>query len=509
MPADPPPLRWFLRRYGANEEKVDYTFEDLGIAGATQELVNQGVDTCTLRFAGLRPAGVDLLVAGGWATVFGGSLAWFSGRVAPPQRGADGRSERSALVLRGPWYDLGRHVYMAPGAYIVNPPQAGADGVIASLPFAPVKGSAISSNLLLAKDQNGTLIDGMQVVRRALAYGLKAGAWFQLGSLPATLPIPAEAIRDRTVADVLRSCVRWSPSLAVFFDHRTLPPTLHMVPRADLPAVSFAAGDEGTVANVAVSARPDQVIPGVCVQYVRQFTQQPQIQIDATAAAPVVVVAPVKARPVVDLTGTFVPSNGPGINSGDSHFVPSTSDPGSGGFGTGASFVRGPDGLQSVNGSGGFRRYTPNFVNGQLVDNVGYLAAPPPAATDPAPAAPTVPPASVSQAPAFMFSSIEYEVAGLPFLATGEIVAKLGALVLTVELATSLTGKEITPKTSPSVRFSPVRAPCGVSGTRTPAPRATPAAPAAPTTARCRWGRPGSSPRWPPRTAPASTTPSP
>ncbi len=278
------------------------TFADAGIATASRKLVNQGVDTCEIKFAGSRPSFIAPLSSGSVVRImrddydgyFGHTEdfssnphGWFVGTVIAPKRAIAGNSESASLVLNGPWWQLAQIVYQQQGLFyapvgtttlsgdtvIDTPegPKVSFGDTVVTLSPAPVV--MLSSDIILTQAQaEGVPMSAADTLADALAYALAKGARFTVGTLPADQPIPSEQTTDPTVADMLKKVLRWLPSVTAWFDYTQDPPALNFAARADRAPITLAmGGDSPQVAQATIQARPDLVLPGVRLQFLRRL----------------------------------------------------------------------------------------------------------------------------------------------------------------------------------------------------------------------------------------------
>lgn len=268
----------------------------LGVRDATRRLVNQGVDTCTLSLAGMRPPYSGYFASGQVIRLLrddhdgqGGTtnpVGWFTGRIVAPQRSANGNSEASSVVLNGPWWDLANVVYRQVGLYFSAMSETDATDAITDAGDGPVvqpgmvsitlSGSAapqLSSSVLLTQGNDTAIpLDGRDTITGAIAYAMSKGARLVAGTIAVDQAIPAESLTDPTCADCIRRVLKWLPSYTAWVDYSQDPPAICVASRAARnPKTLTMGGDSPQVQSASLTARPDLVLPGVTLQYLRRL----------------------------------------------------------------------------------------------------------------------------------------------------------------------------------------------------------------------------------------------
>ena len=278
------------------------TFPQAKCASAVRKLVNQGQDTCTLTFAGIRPPRLGGYVTGEYLRILRDGVGWFTGRIVAPERTTDGPSESAKLTLYGPWWELQNIVYQQAGLFYGVSAESDAPNTLESTPTGPVLivGQATlaisyaptiqlaSSVILTQGEEDGVPLDADETISDALAYAISLGARFQVGQIDLSAAIPAEQLTDPTCADVVKRVLRWIPGEICAFDYSTDPPTLNVRGPANRnPQTLLMGGATPQVKTASLQARPDLVLPGVTIQYLRRIEVQTPA-VDATATTPAV-----------------------------------------------------------------------------------------------------------------------------------------------------------------------------------------------------------------------------
>lgn len=276
-------ITWEIQRQKANGSgwSDPASFEDTGIVDAQRQLVNQAADTCGLSFVGMRPPKVGGLRKDEIIRILRNGAGWFTGRVLAPVRDARGTGESATVQLNGPWSDLDRVIFCQVGLYYQkDTANLNLGPVIGGTQFQPGASPVLTSTVLLGQnDLTGAPIPAGDSIKDALAYGISKGARFQVGDVNIAQVIPAAKVTDQTCAGIIKQVLKWMVDVTVWFDYTTDPPTLNMKARSNRAALTLQMGDGNPaqppqVANATLQARPDLVISGVALQYVRQVDTQ-------------------------------------------------------------------------------------------------------------------------------------------------------------------------------------------------------------------------------------------
>ena len=261
-------VAWTIQRKtaaGAWADPIDFT--DIGIRSAVRKLVNQGIDTCALAFAGLRPAKIGGLKPGETIRVLRDGVGWFYGSVIAPSRSAQASTETATVTLQGPWFQLQQTVFQQVGLFYIV--EASTDqGVTTS----EVAQAIYSSQILLTQSDSVLPLDAGQCYSQAVQYCIGKGANITLGAVTIDQGIPGESLTDPTCADVIKKVLKWLPFVTCWFDYTQDPPVMNV---ADLsgrnPITLVMGGDAPQITKATLQARPDLVLPGVKLQFSRQL----------------------------------------------------------------------------------------------------------------------------------------------------------------------------------------------------------------------------------------------
>ena len=290
----------FLNASGSWSEAV--SFADASIVSASRRLVNLGLDTCQIAFAGARPSFAAALAPRTVVRIlrddFDGEnplshaldqsnpLGWFVGTVVAPKKTVNGNSESASLTLNGPWWNLANLVYRQAGLFYVPTgtktlsgdtvtntaagPQISFGQTQIEISNAPIV--LLTSNILVSQGQQSGI--PMSAAETLSDYCLaKNPLAFTLGEMPEDLAIPSEQAQDPTCADLVKRVLRWLPSVVSWFDYTQDPPRLNFAARADRAPLAFTmGGDAPQVQQASIQARPDLILSGVTLYFLRRLS---------------------------------------------------------------------------------------------------------------------------------------------------------------------------------------------------------------------------------------------
>ncbi len=147
---------------------------------------------------------------------------------------------------------------------------------------APVLMEA-SDILVTQNQQDGVPMDGAQTLGDALGYAIGKGARLAVGTLPPDQAIPSESATDPTCADMVKRVLKWLPGTVSWFDYEQDPPALNFEDRTARAAQTLTmGGDSPQVQSATLQARPDLVLPGVTLYFLRKLTIQNTLLSTAT-----------------------------------------------------------------------------------------------------------------------------------------------------------------------------------------------------------------------------------
>jgi hypothetical protein len=227
----------------------------LNLSGLFARVLTQSPDTISLTQDGAYDA--DAVIPYGIkATVFRAGAPWFQGTCTAIARRGSGSDESIQFTLSGPWWQLEQITYeQAATRYLAGSQQL-----------------VLSPRSILGSDVDGQRIDSAAAITDALQFALTSlgsAAQFQIGTINAPAQIPWEEVNALTCAELIRRVLRYAPDRVVYFDYATTLPTLHIVPRASLPTLTYAIGTDVTLIDNAITPRNDLQRDGVVITYER------------------------------------------------------------------------------------------------------------------------------------------------------------------------------------------------------------------------------------------------
>jgi hypothetical protein len=230
-----------------------------GISGLTRRRSSQAADVVgfdvTVPVDAAAPFAHDDVVS-----ISRDGVGWFTGRITGLTRSATGRSEVIAYRVSGPWWYLDQLVYQQVWTVFGT-------GLQVKKSHALINTWADGTSMGVRAQINEALEWARS--RAEAAYGASPFQWISDGFPEAQ--IPADEVRDITVAEVVRKQLRWIPDAVTWFDYATTPPTLHVARRTELPTrtVSVPGSD---VSDLVVTPRQDLRVPSVVLKYERVDT---------------------------------------------------------------------------------------------------------------------------------------------------------------------------------------------------------------------------------------------
>lgn len=175
---------------------------------------------------------------------------WFRGRVDQLVGQGGGGSQRTGVVVAGPWWWLEHIPYM----------QYWRVWKSTALGYDP------SGRVLLGWSGSGWMTTGEQV-RAIVNWAIARGAPIQLGTVADGIKIPIDEVHDLFCSEAIRRMLRIHPDWVGWFDYSTNPPTFHAGPRSGLTAKSVALTDGWSAPEV--RPRYDLRVPSVRICFER------------------------------------------------------------------------------------------------------------------------------------------------------------------------------------------------------------------------------------------------
>jgi hypothetical protein len=158
----------------------------------------------------------------------GDPVTVFRGTVRAAAQASSGVAEQHTYTAHGPWWYLANLVYQQSWS---------------------VYGATIS-RLLLSTDADGAKISAGAQLEDAVNYAISKGAVLALEH-DLDQELPAEELRDMTVAEVVIRLLRWHPDRVTWVDYAPATPVLHIQKRSTLATQTLTLGaDRLTSPNV-------------------------------------------------------------------------------------------------------------------------------------------------------------------------------------------------------------------------------------------------------------------
>ncbi len=180
----------------------------------------------------------------------------FSGKVSSIPREGAGNSESQQIVISGPWNDLQKVAYQQSWKSYNTSTQT--------------EETITKTRVILGLSATGTRWSATQQISDAVSWAISRGVDLQIGTISTTAQLPLDERDNVTCADVIQAMLRWLPTLNVWIDYSTSPPTFNCVSRASLSSVSKALTDGS---NIGIRARYDLQVPGVSITYEKTHSE--------------------------------------------------------------------------------------------------------------------------------------------------------------------------------------------------------------------------------------------
>lgn len=202
---------------------------------------------------------------------------WFSGIVTKPDPKSRGNSESIAYEISDPWYWLEQTPFQQQWVEI----DPSGDGVETM--------TTTQSCVLLSQALDGVKMHSGQVMREVLIYAQYAYQGipfpsrvdvnhlpplpdqskgpFQIGRLTPDIIVPYEEQRDRSCAYISRLMMKYTRDAVAWLDHSTVPPTLNIDRRGNLPKKTIKVLDGYGPGEFNPRPRYDLQVSGVIVKF--------------------------------------------------------------------------------------------------------------------------------------------------------------------------------------------------------------------------------------------------
>ena len=150
--------------------------------------------------------------------------AFFKGKCrAIPKSATGGSEEGHDYLIEDAWSDMERTVYQELwGSY---------------------SGTFLSPNVILGMNQSGVKIGVGTQIAEAIDFAVSSSIDIQAGSIPAGMMLWPSVASGLSIAEVIRTSLRYYPDWIAWIDHTTTPPTFNVTPRASATARTLAVTD--------------------------------------------------------------------------------------------------------------------------------------------------------------------------------------------------------------------------------------------------------------------------
>ncbi len=254
-------MAWTLEHIeGAETRDVD----DWGLSNLRRDLVSQGADSLTFVETGGAFDTAPLFAFDDTVVLRRDATIEFRGRIASARRVALPEGEAREYVVAGPWSWLEQITYQQ-----VWHRANISVGVLVGLV------EERSSRIVIGQDEDGAKIGTAAEMTAAVQWAIDNGAEIAIGTIDADVTIPYQEVVDVTVAELIRTCLRWTPDAAAWFDYTTATPTLHIRRRANLTAVTLGINPD-LARELDIRSREDLQVPAVAIHYEQSNTADGQ-----------------------------------------------------------------------------------------------------------------------------------------------------------------------------------------------------------------------------------------
>ncbi len=184
----------------------------------------------------------------------------------------DGRPQFEGLVYQfgGPWYDVDQTAYQQTVYYWTGPgPTDTASYLVSDL----VLFQKVTAPGVTAGRTNGQQIQDIlqHVLDQYSAQGMAAP--YQIGTMSPAVTLNTYQVKDIKCSEAIQICLRPSPDATVAFDYSTTPPTVNVLKRSSMAAVSLPVADE--VQHESLRLKPRYIASGALRGVVFQGDKHP------------------------------------------------------------------------------------------------------------------------------------------------------------------------------------------------------------------------------------------
>jgi hypothetical protein len=166
----------------------------------------------------------ELFAYGATVTIKRDGVKFFTGKVRATPKAGSADAEGHDYLVEDLWADLERTVYQESWL--------GSDG------------AALMPRCFLGVNAAGTRINLGTQIGEALDFAIACGIGVTKGNVPTGMLLWPTEVDSMSIAEVIRTSLRYHPDWIPWIDHTTSPnPTFHVTPRATADAMSIAVGD--------------------------------------------------------------------------------------------------------------------------------------------------------------------------------------------------------------------------------------------------------------------------
>lgn len=246
-------MAWTLEHV---ESSTEQSVSEWGLTGLAITRVSQGVDQ--LRFTESAAAYDDppTFAFDDTIRLKRDGTTVFVGRIQQP-KSINRVAESREYQVSGPWSWLEQIVYQQEWRTT--------NGVDTSVI------ESRRSRIILGQTKTGAKIaTGVEMIA-AIQWAIDVGAEIAIGTIDASVTIPYQELVDVTVAELIRTCLRWTPDAQTWIDYTQPTPTIHIRRRSALASVSLALSPANSN-GLEITSREDLQVPCVCLRYEKSHT---------------------------------------------------------------------------------------------------------------------------------------------------------------------------------------------------------------------------------------------
>jgi hypothetical protein len=167
----------------------------------------------------------DLFAYNSTVTIKRDGTKFFVGKVRAIPKSASDQHEGHDYIVEDAWAEMERTVYQET--------------------WSASGGSVLMPRCFLGVNSAGTRINVGAQIGEALDFAVDAGISIVKGSVPSGMLLWPTEVDGMSIAEVIRTSLRYHPDWIAWIDHTTATPTFNVTPRASATAMSLACTDCG------------------------------------------------------------------------------------------------------------------------------------------------------------------------------------------------------------------------------------------------------------------------